>query len=568
MFTEVPMRERSQTDIQLPGVSAAGVKHLLDYIYTSKLSLSLANVQDVLSAASHLQVPKVVEACSNYLQAQLDVENCVDVVTIAETYSLAALRAKVYRFMSENLADFSRRAEFFHRLSVGQLQHLLESDFPVDVSEECVLEILLDWLDVRESSDNSSRMAHAHRLLRSIDFVQIHPAHVSAVLERKLASSSSMPKSFLSRVQAMSEEQYGGELSSTAATHLVNSRGMEEAVVKVGGFGSHGVTNQITYCLPSTGRWRHLASVPHVECCNFGTAVLRNELFVVGGCFNQSLQENIHPFGFRYDPRNNRWTTIAPMKRERCRFSITVYGKSLYAFGGVSESTGNSVHANDSDDELPENGGGQSTSEKYDAETDVWTPIAAFPNGALHRSQHASVRFQNVILVSGGLGGGHHDLVLDTLLVYHPANDIWETAARRMPTPRADHIMAVWRDRIYFCGGWYEDDASGDRVLVDTVDVYDLASDTWTVETRLPTPRYHAGMAIVGDRLYVIGGFRSDGLFDSRQATASLIECYDLKAGEWRDVKRYPQEVWEHACVSLYIPRCRDDMEIVPIAHN
>ena len=77
MFTD-PMRERSQNDIQLPGnsflssqklskmrppfpinttgVSAAGVKFLLDYVYTSKLALSLANVQDVLSAASHLQV--------------------------------------------------------------------------------------------------------------------------------------------------------------------------------------------------------------------------------------------------------------------------------------------------------------------------------------------------------------------------------------------------------------------------------------------------------------------------------------------------------------------------------
>ena len=28
---------------------------------------------------------------------------------------------------------------------------------------------------------------------------------------------------------------------------------------------------------------------------------------------------------------------MAPMKRERCRFSMTVFGKSVYAFGGVSE---------------------------------------------------------------------------------------------------------------------------------------------------------------------------------------------------------------------------------------
>ena len=48
----------------------------------------------------------------------------------------------------------------------------------------------------------------------------------------------------------MSEEQYGSssEVSSSAAAaaaHLVNARGMEEAVVKVGGFGPHGVTNQV-----------------------------------------------------------------------------------------------------------------------------------------------------------------------------------------------------------------------------------------------------------------------------------------------------------------------------------
>ncbi len=67
MFTD-PMRERSQSEIFLCGVSAEGVKHLIDYMYTSKLALSIANIQDVLAAATHLQVPPVVEACSNYLQ--------------------------------------------------------------------------------------------------------------------------------------------------------------------------------------------------------------------------------------------------------------------------------------------------------------------------------------------------------------------------------------------------------------------------------------------------------------------------------------------------------------------
>ena len=51
----------------------------------------------------------------------------------------------------------------------------------MDVSEEGVLEIVLTWL----SLDSATRMAHAHRLLRAINFDRIHPAHVRSVLERQ-----------------------------------------------------------------------------------------------------------------------------------------------------------------------------------------------------------------------------------------------------------------------------------------------------------------------------------------------------------------------------------------------
>ena len=157
----------------------------------------------------------------------------MDVVTIAETYSLTSLRNKVYRFMSENLQAFAKQAEF-HRLSPQQLEHLLDSDFPVDVSEARVLEILLNWLDVEDdlTSSCAPRMAHAHKLLRKVNFAEIHPAHLSAILRRKL-SSNLLPKSFLSRVQALVEDSNCGNGQNEVVQHLINSRGMEEAVVKV-----------------------------------------------------------------------------------------------------------------------------------------------------------------------------------------------------------------------------------------------------------------------------------------------------------------------------------------------
>ena len=70
--------------------------------------------------------------------------------------------------------------------------------------------------------------------------------------------------------------------------------------------------------------------------------------------------------------------------------------------------------------------------------------------------------------------------------------------------------------KIMFIGGstqnseWEED-----RILVEEIDVYDICRDTWSVETKIPTPRYHSGIALVQGKLYVMGGFHSDQqLFD------------------------------------------------------
>ena len=51
----------------------------------------------------------------------MDVENCVDVATLSETYFLPGLRRKAYKFISENLAAFSAKTELLHRLSANQV---------------------------------------------------------------------------------------------------------------------------------------------------------------------------------------------------------------------------------------------------------------------------------------------------------------------------------------------------------------------------------------------------------------------------------------------------------------
>ena len=78
--------------------------------------------------------------------------------------------------------------------------------------------------------------------------------------------------------------------------------------------------------------------------------------------------------------------------------------------------------------------------------------------------------------------------------------------------------------KILFVGGWRQDQEwEEDRILVEEIEVYDIRRDVWSIETKIPTPRYHSGVAMVQGKLYVMGGFHSDQqLFDRATGTDVL----------------------------------------------
>ncbi|KAK2145290.1 hypothetical protein LSH36_690g04040 [Paralvinella palmiformis] len=533
MFTDA-MLEKHQDVICLNGVSAIGVGLLIEYAYTSRLDLDHGNVQDVLGAASHLQIQPLVEACSRYLEHHLDLENCVDILNIADTYSLAHLQQVVYCYMGQNLDKLACLLEF-QNVSGTQLRYFLRGDFPINCPEIEVLQAIISWLQF----DPARRVAEAAATLDCVHYHDIQCSELRKLL--KMPVCKELARRYPHVVRTLRAKAYRCGKANARRCHrrrdevscLVNPRGFEKAIVNAGGFQAHkGLTNELTYLHLSTGRWRKLTSIPHVEQCDFGIAVLDNELYVVGGCFNQSLQEHIHPFGFKYDPRADKWTTIAPMCQERCRFYLGVAGGFLYALGGVGEQEGVM----------------ECSCEKYDPRTDFWLPAAALPSP---RMQHAGADYLDVIYISGGLD--MLDRTYDDLIVYDGGQNGWETRAGLL-VPRADHCMTAHGDRLYVAGGWYED-LAGNRVIVDVIDCYCCLTDQWHHLTQLPTPRYHASTTVINDVLYVIGGF---GAGQYNRASRK-IETYDLETSQWVEHDEYPVEIWEHVSCKLYVPVCRSD---------
>ncbi len=200
--------------------------YLLEYAYTSRLALNLCNIQDVLSSASHVQMQDVVQACSDYLEEQTTLDNCVDLATIAETYSLWQLSKTVYRFICANLLPFSRTNEF-QRLSVNQLNRILDCDYPVDCSESDILSIVMKWTKF----NCNERVQYLSHLLRFINFKEITKEDLTqhwSQLQQLLSESNAC----LIYRKLFSQRDYKSPQDSNV---LINTRGMELAIIKVGG---------------------------------------------------------------------------------------------------------------------------------------------------------------------------------------------------------------------------------------------------------------------------------------------------------------------------------------------
>ncbi|MCI0633405.1 MAG: hypothetical protein L0206_05725 [Actinobacteria bacterium] len=187
----------------------------------------------------------------------------------------------------------------------------------------------------------------------------------------------------------------------------------------------------------------------------------------------------------RYDPATDTWTSLADMATGRGGLGVAVVGDSLYAIGGRTGST-------------PCSGGVLATVERYDIGSDTWTAVASLPSA---RSDLAAIAHGGKIYVFCGCTDA--GTALDDVDVYDPTTDTWSTAPADLPTARASmYGAAAMGNTIYVIGGFVP--PAGAQLT--TNEAYKVASDSWTTELPLPSPRAEMGVVSHGGRIYTVGG--------------------------------------------------------------
>ena len=102
--------------------------------------------------------------------------------------------------------------------------------------------------------------------------------------------------------------------------------------------------------------------------------------------------------------------------------------------------------------------------------------------------------------------------IVNTVEVYDPSSNSWSTATG-VSTPRARLAAASVNGKVYAIGG-----ASPTNIL-STMEVYDPNSNSWSTAASLPTTQEDLAAADANGLIYAVGGVTSGGLNPESNAT-------------------------------------------------
>jgi len=178
---------------------------------------------------------------------------------------------------------------------------------------------------------------------------------------------------------------------------------------------------------------------------------------------------------------------------------------------------------------------------EYDPATDKWSKKKPMPLLSHHV---AFTEYRGKIYAFGGFvypaSGPAAWVPVDNAWEYDPAADSWKALAP-MPTKRGSPVAAVVGDRIYVIGGATLPPGSKEPAVhparphlsVGAVEEYDPAANTWRARTSMPTPRNHATVGVVNGKIYVIGGRVGGAFITSGSSNVDVVEEYDPAADAW-----------------------------------
>ncbi|KAL4624703.1 kelch-like protein 34 [Arapaima gigas] len=508
--------------VELPAISSKGLEHILDFIYTSWLSISISTLEDTLEAANYLQVIRAVDLCTQYITDNLSLDNCCFFANVAARYgvtdALAAANSFIGCHMGKLLGPGGDRSGLLD-LNLDSLKCALEVEEMSGVDELPLLLLLLDWLE-----NNHVSTVRSNLVLSKIRFGLIPPGALSWLSSTQPALQTPFIQSLVVKALNYHTEGPRRPLLQNNQTSLRTCT--SQVLLVGGGFEPDRPNGQVMVFYPYLRKFNHLTDLPskvqHHCACTVG-----NFLFVLGGeIVEVSEDEKVTTTVssnkvWRYDPRFRCWEMAPSMLERRDHFSCCVLEGMIYAIGG-------------------RRGKGMplDSVEMYNMRANRWLRITALPCAIYAQ---ACVSYKGGVYLSGGVHGAQRTSSKE-MYYLDPCESQWKKCAA-MSIARSGHQMTALGDKIYAFLGMYE--------LFCDIECYDPALNEWTRLRPQLSDRYCYGLVQIENRVLLVGGRKWHNAHEV--ATPNILE-YDPESDSWKEVCKLPKPLSGTQCTLMQLP--------------
>ncbi|XP_060940783.1 kelch-like protein 40a [Limanda limanda] len=489
------LEESKKREIVLKDVEPVVMGMILRYLYTSDISLTEQNVQDIFMVANMYQIPSIFSVCVSYLQEKLVLGNCLAIFRLGLLLDCPRLTVRAQEFICERYQVVVRDQDFL-QLGPSELAIVITSDSLNVEREEQVFESVMDWV----KHDEANRVKDLPELLHCIRFrlipldyfkekVESHQyIQFSQEIKKELDLVKDAHRGHLPKPRKPSSDgAKGGEGSEDEEEDeegylpgILNNNprfGMfeMELIVMINNTGTVAydpVGNECFVVSEST-------DIPKNHC---SLVTKQNQVFVVGGLlYNEDdKDEPFSSYFLQFDPVSSEWLGMPSQPNPRCLFGLTEAENSIFVVGGRELKEGE--HALDS-------------VMIYDRQSFKWGESDPLPYQVYG---HGTVSHNGLVYVIGGKSESKK--CLRRVCVYNPTKFEWKDLAP-IKTARSLFGITIHKEQIYVLTG------VTDAGLTSSAEVYDIATNKWSEFTEFPQQRSSLNLISSGGYLYALGGF-------------------------------------------------------------
>ncbi|XP_071951306.1 kelch-like protein 8 isoform X1 [Antedon mediterranea] len=485
------MAESRQDVITIKDLDEDAVDMLINFMYTAKLVLTIENVQQLLYAASILQLEVITKACCDFMRTHLHPSNCLGVRNFAELHGRSELVKSADKFTHEFFCDIVRQEDFLNISFDHFLAVIDSSDLNIE-NEMQVYKAVMKWV----KHDLPGRERCLPELMSKVRLPMMSPEFLMEEVEneelfRRNHECRDLVDEAKNYYLALNKVVSKFSPKSITSDRVKPRKSCAGVVFVVGGRGATGDPFRSMECYDyRNDTWLQVKEM-NWKRRHVGVTSVNGKVYAVGGHDGREHLNSMEVF----DPKRNTWVLVAPMNNKRRGLAVASLGGPLYAIGGL-------------DDEVC-----FSEVERYDINTNTWEKAASMntPRGGV-----GVCTFNGYIYAIGGNDG---QATLNTCERYNPHLNKW-TEIAPMHTRRAGGGLTVLNRSLFAIGGF--DDSSP----LNTVERYDVLNDKWKFVKPMNVCRGGVGVTTMCGKIFAVGGHNGSAYLNS-------VECYDPETDSW-----------------------------------